>query len=123
MAARKTPMTRPDHPASDVPTAIADQPPWWRVLRAVREARGVTQEGWAAWLKVGARTVQRWERGERLPDAQAEAAILAYCAERGLFRPFDHGPLHRRTLTAAWLSDLLADARLSTITGSALPSP
>lgn len=116
-------MTRPERPEVDVPSATVDHPPWWQVLRAVREARGVTQEGWAAWLKVGARTVQRWERGERPPDELAEAAILAYCDERGLFRPFDHGPLYGRTLTAAWLSDLLADARLSTITGSTPRSP
>jgi predicted ATPase/DNA-binding CsgD family transcriptional regulator len=125
-------MSRPDHhkPTTRVPVGgdagaalTPDHLPWWQVLRAVREARGVTQTGWAAWLKVGARTVQRWERGERPPDELAEQAILAYCTERGLFRPFDQGPLRGRMLTAPWLGDLLADARLSTSTGSPPPPP
>src|SRR5262245_18531052 len=70
------------------------------VLRAVREARGVTQEGWGARIGVSRKTVQRWEGGERAPDPGAEAAILAYCHETGLFRSYDRGPLAGLTLSA-----------------------
>jgi DNA-binding transcriptional regulator YiaG len=43
----------------------APQPLWSAVLRTLREARAVTQAGWAAQLGVGRRTVQRWEQGRR----------------------------------------------------------
>ena len=80
---------------------------WSTVLRALREARGVTQEGWAARLGVGRRTLQRWERGDVVPDEAAERAITAACREMGLFRTFDRGPLRGLPLTPGWLSDLL----------------
>src|SRR5438874_1088044 len=96
-------------------------PDWSGVLRAVREAYGVTQDGWAAWLGVGRRTVQRWERGEVVPDPAIEAAILAYCREKGLFRNFHNGPLQGVTLTPEWLRRLVADARLGIAAGAADP--
>jgi non-specific serine/threonine protein kinase len=89
----------------------AARPRWSEVLRALREARGVTQEGWAAHLCVSRKTVLRWEAGERVPDAGAEAAILAYCRERNLFRAYDRGPLAGLTVTAELLQELIAEAR------------
>ena len=83
------------------------------MLRALREARGVTQDGWAAMLGVGRTTVQRWERGEGVPDAHAEAALIALCRDKGLLRSYDAGVLAGIDVTAAWLADALASARLS----------
>ncbi|MBI2761498.1 MAG: helix-turn-helix domain-containing protein [Chloroflexi bacterium] len=89
----------------------AARPRWNVVPRAVREARGITLEGWGARLGVSRTTVHRWERGERAPDPGAEAAILAYCREVALFRSYDRGPLAGLTLTAELLQDLIAEAR------------
>jgi predicted ATPase/transcriptional regulator with XRE-family HTH domain len=89
------------------------RPRWSRVLRALREARGVTQEGWAALLRVGVNTVGRWESGTAVPNAQAEHELLAVCQERGLFRAYAEGPLRGTTLTPELLSELLAEARLT----------
>ena len=100
--------TQPHHAASA-------RPLWSTALRSLREARGVTQEGWAALLGVGYRTVQRWEQGSTPPDAAAEALLLAYCEEQGLLRPYSHGPLAGLTLTRASLSALLAEARLGAL--------
>ena len=86
---------------------------WSLMLRALREARGVTQDGWAALLGVGRTTVQRWERGEGVPDAHAEAALIALCRDKGLLRSYDAGVLAGIDVTAAWLADALASARLS----------
>jgi predicted ATPase/DNA-binding transcriptional regulator YiaG len=92
--------------------AQAERPYWSQVLRALREARGVTREAWADFLGYGLSTVQRWEGGEAVPDAAAEAALVALCQERGLFRHYERGLLQGLTVTPAWLSDLLAEARL-----------
>jgi DNA-binding transcriptional regulator YiaG len=92
--------------------AAADGASCGAVLRALREARALTQDGWAAHLAVSRATVQRWERGEGVPDADVERAILEYCRERGLFRTFDRGPLAGVTLTEEWMRDLLAQSRL-----------
>ncbi|MGH2602568.1 MAG: helix-turn-helix domain-containing protein, partial [Dehalococcoidia bacterium] len=81
------------------------------MLRALREARGVTLDGWAARIGVSRSTVQRWERSERVPDPGAEATLIAYCREAGLFRTYDRGPLAGLNLTAEMLQDLLAEAR------------
>src|SRR6478609_5189647 len=94
------------------PSAVL-RPRWSRVLRALREARGVTQEGWAALLRVGVNTVGRWETGTAIPNAQAELELIAVCQERGLFRAYTEGPLAGPPLTPALLSNLLAEARLS----------
>src|SRR5262245_4516457 len=72
---------------------------WSGLLRGLRQAAGVTQEGWAARLGYGRRTVQRWERGESAPDAPATAAILELCGERGLFRTYGRGVLAGVTVT------------------------
>src|SRR5579884_1867477 len=95
--------------------------PWHELLRALREVRGITQEGWAARLGVSRKTVQRWESGERAPDPGAEATILAYCREAGLLRSFDRGPLAGLTLTEAGLRDLFAEARWRGVGKEAAP--
>jgi predicted ATPase/DNA-binding XRE family transcriptional regulator len=84
---------------------------WSVVLRGLRQAAGVTQEGWAAWLGYGRRTVQRWERGDTVPDAPATAAILELCCERALFRTYRQGVLAGLTVTSDLLQDLLTEAR------------
>src|SRR5215207_2902522 len=88
------------------------RPRWSAVLRALREARGVTLDGWGARLGVSRTTVQRWERGERAPDPGAEATLLAACRELGMLRSYDHGPLAGLDLTPELLQDLLTEARL-----------
>src|SRR5215217_8425528 len=97
----------------DRPVAAGgERAPWSAVLRAIREARGVTQEGFAARLGYGRRTVRRWESGEAVPDAVAEAAIAAYCVEQALWQRYPSGPL--AGLTPERLRDLLAEGRLRT---------
>jgi len=91
---------------------VPDRPPWNAILRALREARGLSQEVWAARLGCSRRTVVRWERDEAVPDAAAEAAIVALCAEQGVFRGYDAGPLAGLALSPAWLHELLTAARL-----------
>lgn len=88
-------------------------PTWSRLLRGLREACGVTQEGWAAHLGVSGATVQRWERGVSVPNAEQEQAIIALCHAHGLFRGYHEGPLRGLTLTPELLHDLLVEARLS----------
>src|SRR5215204_279395 len=101
---------RPTQPTG-TPVGSGPRPRVSMVLRALREARGVTLDGWGARLGVSRATVQRWERGERAPDPGAEASILAYCHEAGLFRLYSHGPLAGLNLTPELLQDLLAEAR------------
>jgi transcriptional regulator with XRE-family HTH domain len=67
--------------------------------------RGVTLDGWGARLGVSRTTVQRWERGERVPDPGAETTLLAYCREAGCSAPAT-AALAGRSLTA----DLLRPA-------------
>lgn len=94
-------------------TAAATGRPYWsQALRALREARGITQGGWAAYLGYGRATVRRWEAGETVPSADAEAAIIELCKERGLFRRFSDGPLAGVQVSPEWIADLLAAARL-----------
>lgn len=64
------------------------------LLRLLRAARGLTQAGWAAALNTAERTVQRWERGEAVPDAMAEATLIAYCREHGLFERLESSNSH-----------------------------
>ena len=103
---------RHDARALGAPDGVRDRPFWTDVLRALREARGVTQDGWATWLGVSRKTVQRWEGGTAVPDPVAEEALVELCRQHGLFRAFDHGPLRGITLTPERLRDLLAEARL-----------
>src|ERR671939_2057267 len=84
---------------------------WSLVLRALREASGVTQAGWAARLGYGRRTIQRWEHADLAPDAGATAALLGLCADLGLFREYRRADLAGLTLSADGLSALLTDAR------------
>src|SRR5215211_9243103 len=100
----------PSEPVTSIRQS-SDRPRWSTVLRALREARGVTLDGWGAQLSVSSKTVQRWERGERVPDPGAEAAILRYCQERNLLRSYDRGPLAGLDLTADYLQELIATAR------------
>jgi pimeloyl-ACP methyl ester carboxylesterase len=72
----------------------------------------MTQDGWAMQIGYGRATVKRWEAGETVPSADAEAKIISLCHERALFRPFKDGPLAGVRVTPEWLSDLLASARL-----------
>jgi predicted ATPase len=88
------------------------RPYWSEVLRTLREASGVSQDAWAALLGYSSSTVRRWESGALPPSAEAEAALVATCAERGLFRRYDRGALAGATLTPEWLRDLFAQARL-----------
>src|SRR5690349_13371007 len=87
------------------------RPPWNAVLRALREARGITQAGWATQLGVSRKTVLRWEAGGRVPDTGAETGLIAYCRERDLLRTYEHGPLAGLTLSIALLQEMLAEAR------------
>jgi predicted ATPase/transcriptional regulator with XRE-family HTH domain len=96
-------------------------PRWSDVLRGLREARGVTQDGWAALLGYGRATVHRWERGEAVPGPDAVEALVATCQEQGLLRSFARGRLEGMTLTAELLRDLLAEARVSAAPESAPP--
>src|SRR5262245_22948017 len=111
------------HPARPQAMSPAHGLRWQVVLRALREARGITRDGWAARLGYGRATVQRWETGAVVPDAAAEAALVRTCHELGLFRTFDHGPLQGVTLTPELVRDLLAEARLATTSGTPAPSP
>jgi pimeloyl-ACP methyl ester carboxylesterase/transcriptional regulator with XRE-family HTH domain len=90
----------------------SERPYWSQVLRSLREARGMTQDGWAMQIGYGRATVKRWEAGETVPSADAEAKIIGLCHERALFRPFKDGPLAGVRVTPEWVSDLLASARL-----------
>ena len=85
----------------------SEPPVWSQVLRALREARGITQEGFAAQLGVGRRTVQRWEQGTAVPGPVAEAALLTWCAERSLFRRYDQGALSGVAVSAGTIADSL----------------
>ena len=87
--------------------------PWHIVLRGLREASGVTQEGWAAYLGYGRRTIQRWERGQTVPDEAAAEALLQLCADRGLYRTYRRGMLAGVSISAPMLRELITDARLS----------
>jgi non-specific serine/threonine protein kinase len=97
------------------------RPAWSRLLRGIRKAAGVTQDGWAAQLGVSGATVQRWERGVSVPNAEQEQALVALCHARGLFRGYHEGPLRGLTLTPELLRDLLVEARLGP--GAGQPDP
>ena len=87
------------------------RPAWSLVLRALREARGLTQDGWALSLAVSTATAGRWEAGAAVPNERAESALITLCVEHGLFRTYPSGPL-AGAFTADRLRALLAEARL-----------
>ena len=97
-------------------------PHWSVVLRGLREARGVTQDGWAALIGVGRATVQRWEHGDAAPGSDTAEALLTICREQGLLRTFERGPLRGLAVTAELVRELLAEARQGVTTRS-LPPP
>jgi len=101
-------------PADDDPRPrpISAQPRWSLVLRALREASGASQEGWAAQLGFGRSTIQRWENGDLPPGPDAEAALLRVATARSLFRTYYQGPLRVQTPSPELIRDLLAEARL-----------
>ncbi len=100
-----------DAPASE---NRPSRPLWSQVLRALREASGVTQDGWAAELGIGRTTLQRWETGQAVPDGEAQEAVVAQCERRSLFRRYESGPLQGVTLTPELLREMLTEARLGT---------
>ena len=111
-----------------IPSASAFEPavlpPWPVVLRALREARGITREGWATRLGYSATTVKRWERGATAPDASQEATLVALAQTEGLLRRYTSGPLQGVTLSEAMLRRLLDDARSGRHASRAvLPAP
>lgn len=87
-------------------------PYWSRALRALRNARGITQEGWAAQLGYSRATIRRWELGQIAPSADAERQIITLCSQKRLLRKYDDGPLRGVHVTTEWIADLLAMARL-----------
>jgi predicted ATPase len=89
------------------PPALAD------VLRALREARGISQEGWAARLGYSRKTVQRWEHGETLPDEAAEEAIVSAARESGAFRRIAARSPAGMHLSEDLVRDSLTAARLA----------
>ena len=58
-----------------------------RALRLLREASGLSQEGWAARLGDGRATVQRWELGQQVPRTAARVALIRLCQQQGLGSP------------------------------------
>ena len=93
------------------------------LLRGLREASGLTQNGWATRLGFSRATVQRWELGEASPGADAVEAIIALCAEKGLFRTFAHGRLRGLTVTPELLREVVAESRLGGQASAPGPPP
>lgn len=58
-----------------VPTRIYSKRPPRLFLAEWREAKGLTQEALAGRLETTNATISRWERGERRPDLDAQAAL------------------------------------------------
>lgn len=103
-----------DDGTQPLPLPLGAGPPRWSaILRALRGARGITQEGWAARIGVSRKTVQRWESGSALPDARAEGALLAACMELGLFQPGASAATEFPYLTVDAVREALANARLA----------
>jgi predicted ATPase/transcriptional regulator with XRE-family HTH domain len=96
---------------------------WNQVLRALREAAGVTQEGWAAQIGLSGRTVRRWEQGHIVPDVTAEETLIALCETKGLLRRYESGCLQGLTVTPGFLRTLLAETRLAVRGASARATP
>jgi DNA-binding XRE family transcriptional regulator len=80
------------------------------MLRALRDGCGLTQDRWAAFVGVSRKSVQRWEAGQAVPDANAEAAIVDLCRERRVFSSSFQGAAHGLPPTA--LTEALTSARV-----------
>lgn len=109
-------------PSAMAAVASSERPYWSTVLRALREARGSTLAGWATLVGYGRATVKRWEAGQAVPTAAAEAALIEVCRTHGLCRRYQQGCLRGQTVTPEFLRDLLADARLATTPPAAAPT-
>ena len=92
--------------------AVADRPPAHVLLRALRDACGLTQQEWARQLGYSPASLRRWESGTAVPSAQAEAILIERCHANGLFRVYADGCLLRLEVTPSLLSEALARARL-----------
>ena len=90
---------------------MADRPAAHVLLRALRAARGLTQQEWARRLGYSAASLRRWESGAAVPSAQAEAILLERCQADGLFRAYAHGRLQHLEALPRLLSEVLAEAR------------
>jgi transcriptional regulator with XRE-family HTH domain len=84
---------------------------WHEVLKALREAAGLSQQVWAVQLGVSRATIQRWERGETPPSDEAERSIIEWACERRMFREFRGGLLQGITINETFLHDMLLEAR------------
>jgi predicted ATPase/DNA-binding XRE family transcriptional regulator len=100
------------HPGPSVNT-LQVTPSFAAILRALREAAGISQEGWAARLGYGRRTIQHWEHGDSSPDPAATEVLIALCEHVRLFRSYRHGALAGVSLSPDWLRAAATDARLA----------
>jgi len=114
-------MRNSEPPLQNAPDAAP--PPLRAILRAVREAAGVSQDGWAARLGYGRRTIQHWERGEFAPDPEATESLIQLCQDLRLFREYRVGVLAGVNLSAEWLRTAATDARLAHRGGSVDRAP
>jgi hypothetical protein len=73
-------MRPPAPPPSGGAGGPAEHRPWPEVPRALREARGITQEGWAARLGVSRKTFQGRGRGAIRCRAADGRGATARCA-------------------------------------------
>jgi predicted ATPase/DNA-binding XRE family transcriptional regulator len=89
-----------------------DRPTWAEVSRALRSAHGLAQEDWAAWLEVSRKTVQRWERGDAVPDSRVEARLIEFCTAKEVFARTARGAIDVGIIDETELRDVLAQSRL-----------
>jgi len=89
------------------------------VSRGLRSAHGLAQEDWAAWLEVSRKSVQRWERGNAVPDDRVEAKLIEFCNTRDVWGLAVRGAIDIGIRTEADLRDVLARARHDRVSGPA----
>ena len=56
------------------------------ILKEVRKELKITQEQFARDIGVSFSTLNRWERGHRLPSPLAKQTIKTYCNDKGVSR-------------------------------------
>ena len=88
---------------------------WFEILKSLRQAAGVSQEVWANQLGIGRATLQRWERGETVPNEKDQETVVALCHEKRLIRKFQGGALQGLTVTDDFLRRALQEARGGTV--------